>query len=137
MTDDFLQKLAAGPLSDPGKVFLPRGRVKGLRKRNPAELEDYREQRAAKKERVAREAAAHLSGLLDYYAQADVPFERVVAHVGVNETRTREGLEERGRVLTPDELDQFEALRTARLDREAQALAAKLARAQRGQGKRK
>lgn len=135
MTDDFLQGLADGPLSDPGKIFLPRGRLKGLRKRNAAELEDFRKQRDAKKERLAREAAAHLAQLFDYYADADVPFDRIVAHIGLTETRVREGLEKRGRVLDDEELRQFEDLKAARLDREAVALAAKLARSKKGKKK--
>jgi len=97
MTDDFLQKLAAGPLSDPNKTFLPKGRKKGQRKRTPDELYLFREDRAAKKERLAKDAADHLQMLFAYYATTDVPVERVALHMGVSEVKARLGLIEHGR----------------------------------------
>jgi hypothetical protein len=97
--NDFLDKLAAGPLANPSKIFLPEGRRKGDRKRSPAELEDFRADRLAKKERLASEAAENMRKLFAYYAGTDVPLDRVAAHLGIDEDRARAGLAEHGRQL--------------------------------------
>jgi hypothetical protein len=96
--NDFLDKLAAGPLADPGKTFLPLGRRKGQR-RTPDELDQFRADRLAKQERAAREQRDRFDFLFGYYARTDIPVERVADHMGIDVDRAREGLAQHGRII--------------------------------------
>lgn len=95
---DFLDKLAAAPLANPIKVFQVPGNKRPRRRRSPAELEDFRAERAAKKERLEREHDERVDALLAYYAATDVPLDRVASHLGIDEDAARGGLARHGRL---------------------------------------
>lgn len=97
--NDFLDKLAAAALADPLKAFKVPGHKAPRRRRSPAELEDFRAERLAKKERLAREGRDKLDALFAYYAGTDVPLERVAAHIGVDLDVARQRLAEHGRAI--------------------------------------
>lgn len=99
MPSDFLDKLAAGPLCDPNKIYLPKGRRGTVRKRSPDELEIFREERQAKQERLNREHRESVEALLAYYAKTTVPADRIAAHLGIEEAAVLKGLARHGRKL--------------------------------------
>src|SRR6187551_2341299 len=96
---DFLKKLAAGPLCDPGKIFLPEGRRRARAKRTPDELEEFRAERTARKERAELRQAERLETLFRYYAASNVPLNRIIEHIGIDEVAVRHGLARHGRKL--------------------------------------
>ena len=82
--DEYLRKLATGPLADPLKLNLPQGKLpakrapKEQREPMPGDLTTRQV-----RERHKRQAEAKLASLFDYYAGTDLTPEAVARHMGL------------------------------------------------------